>query len=486
MTTKSGFVRLLNALRSVREWRKHPLTVLGIVLTLLALVLASFWLWAGAHVADLGLNVAAELAGVGLTILVVDAIVQRREMQTLKQQLIREMSSTDKGIALRAARELDANGWLENGTLEGAYLWGANLQGAVLQGANLRRAMLGWANLQRANLLGVDLREAFLRGSNMQEARLWRGNCNKVDLREVNMQGALLCGASLREADLRDANMQGADLLGTNLQKADLRRAKLDGANLQQAKLDGANLQQVDLHGQFSLPRDQLAEMYGLRLATMPDGSRYNGCLNLRGDSEEARRDGVDPNAPAAMAEWYGVSLEEWVGGQTRALEHLLMEQNGRIVDYDVVLKRVEPLLVAATRGVLPLYDDIGHLFKEVYAHLRRHGIWPGGTHLAIYYATEHPKRNVDQEAAVPVPERVPSTRRVTVRELPGVEMMATLLHQGSFDDLGKTYTALQIWIEANGYRIAGPIREVYLRGPGSGVDPSSYLTEVQFPVEKA
>ena len=105
---------------------------------------------------------------------------------------------------------------------------------------------------------------------------------------------------------------------------------------------------------------------------------------------------------------------------------------------------------------------------------------------MAIYYATEHPRRNVDQEAAVPVPEGVPGSRRVTVRELPGVEMMATLLHQGSFDDLGKTYTALEIWIKVNGYRIAGPIREVYLRGPGSGVDPSSYLTEVQFPVEKA
>ena len=41
-------------------------------------------------------------------------------------------------------------------------------------------------------------------------------------------------------------------------------------------------------------------------------------------------------------------------------------------------------------------------------------------------------------------------------------------------------------WIEENGYRIAGHSREVYMRGPGEGIDPAHYVTEVQIPVEKA
>ena len=55
-------------------------------------------------------------------------------------------------------------------------------------------------------------------------------------------------------------------------------------------------------------------------------------------------------------------------------------------------------------------------------------------------------------------------------------------------------------WIEANGYRIVGPNREVYLRCPDNDYDdpaaygyddyvaddPAEYVTEVQFPVEKA
>jgi effector-binding domain-containing protein len=41
-------------------------------------------------------------------------------------------------------------------------------------------------------------------------------------------------------------------------------------------------------------------------------------------------------------------------------------------------------------------------------------------------------------------------------------------------------------WIEDNGYRIAGPMRETYLRGPGPGQpDLATYVTEIQVPVEK-
>ena len=39
------------------------------------------------------------------------------------------------------------------------------------------------------------------------------------------------------------------------------------------------------------------------------------------------------------------------------------------------------------------------------------------------------------------------------------------------------------MWIEANGYKIAGSNREVYIVG-GDQQDDESYVTEVQFPVE--
>ena len=71
-------------------------------------------------------------------------------------------------------------------------------------------------------------------------------------------------------------------------------------------------------------------------------------------------------------------------------------------------------------------------------------------------------------------------------RRLPAVDEMACLTHQGGYDTIGGTYGQLMSWIEAHGYHIAGPPREVYLRGPESGDDPSSYVTEIQIPVGKA
>jgi effector-binding domain-containing protein len=65
--------------------------------------------------------------------------------------------------------------------------------------------------------------------------------------------------------------------------------------------------------------------------------------------------------------------------------------------------------------------------------------------------------------------------------------MMACVVHHGPFTTIGEAYTAIMKWIEANGYRCVGPVREVYLREAEnvSQTDPNT-VTEIQFPVEKA
>ena len=64
---------------------------------------------------------------------------------------------------------------------------------------------------------------------------------------------------------------------------------------------------------------------------------------------------------------------------------------------------------------------------------------------------------------------------------------MAATTHHGAFVTIGQAYDALLKWIEASGYRIAGPCREIYLKPPaqaGSQTDPET-ITEIQFPVVK-
>ncbi len=162
------------------------------------------------------------------------------------------------------------------------------------------------------------------------------------------------------------------------------------------------------------------------------------------------------------------------------------IEQEDKMPAYEVVLKKVEPQTVAAIREVIPTYSDVSQLYGQLFAHLGQHKARPAGPPLAIYHDPEYRERDVDVEAAVPVAGPVVGSERVVVRELPGVERMACAVHQGSYESIGAAYNALMAWIESNGYRITGPCREVYPQGPESGRDPASYVTEVQFPVEKA
>jgi len=162
------------------------------------------------------------------------------------------------------------------------------------------------------------------------------------------------------------------------------------------------------------------------------------------------------------------------------------IEQEGTMSTQEVVLKKVPALTVASVRDIIPTYGDISKLFGEVFAHLGRHKVSPAGPPVAIYHDEEFRERDVDVEVAAPVAGAVPAGDRVKPRELPAVEEMACLVHQGSYESIGEAYNRLMAWIKANGYRITGACREVYVRGPESGDDPSTYVTEVQIPVEKA
>ena len=56
-------------------------------------------------------------------------------------------------------------------------------------------------------------------------------------------------------------------------------------------------------------------------LLTMPNGDTYNGRYKLSGDLGLARWAKVDVEDPAAMAEFYGVSMEEYKAGQEQTAE---------------------------------------------------------------------------------------------------------------------------------------------------------------------
>jgi DNA-binding transcriptional MerR regulator len=169
------------------------------------------------------------------------------------------------------------------------------------------------------------------------------------------------------------------------------------------------------------------------------------------------------------------------------------IERENRLSAYDVVLKEAEPRLIASVRAILPEHGAVGALFGEVYEALGEHveaALGPnpgeGGQTLVLWYDTEYKETDVDGAAAFFVNCPAPDNGRMSVHELPAATVASTI-HHGSYDTIGEAHSAVVTWIDANEYHIAGPDREIYLYNqmPIRRDDPT-YITEIQYPVEKA
>jgi hypothetical protein len=112
-------------------------------------------------ISDFYANVSVDCLSIAFAILVIDRLNERRAETERKAQLIREMGSSDTGIALRAVQELRAHGWLMDGSLRGVVLMDANLQGSNLWAADLQGSMLISTNLQGVFMHNADLRARF-------------------------------------------------------------------------------------------------------------------------------------------------------------------------------------------------------------------------------------------------------------------------------------------------------------------------------------
>jgi effector-binding domain-containing protein len=163
------------------------------------------------------------------------------------------------------------------------------------------------------------------------------------------------------------------------------------------------------------------------------------------------------------------------------------IEKEGAMPDYQVTVKRVEPMLVASVRDLLPTYGDVGRLYGEIFKYLGEKWVFkPAGPAMLILHDGEFKESNVDVEAAVPISKKISGSDRVKVYDLPAVEQIASVVYKGAYEDISEAYVALMTWIENNGYQIDGPNREIYLTDPNKVKNPGENVTEVQFPVKKA
>lgn len=163
------------------------------------------------------------------------------------------------------------------------------------------------------------------------------------------------------------------------------------------------------------------------------------------------------------------------------------IEMEGTMSEYEVILKAVEPIEVAGVRDFAPdqahISETFGRMYGMVMAEVTRQHAAFAGPSIALYHDEGFPETHIDIETTQPIRGTFHEANGVKGYTLPAANLACTI-HRGSFQNLGSAYEAIMKWIESGGYHIVGPSREVYLQFDPNA-DPNTWVTEIQFPVEK-
>ena len=115
------------------------------------------------------------------------------------------------------------------------------------------------------------------------------------------------------------------------------------------------------------------------------------------------------------------------------------IEQEGKMPEYDVILKTVAPILVAGRRIIVTENNEypvgLPEAFEETYHYVQAHGR-QAGLCIAVWY-TPMDAEEEDVEAVYPLESPIAESDRIRVHELPSVHV-ASVLYEGKMDNLVK------------------------------------------------
>ncbi len=152
----------------------------------------------------------------------------------------------------------------------------------------------------------------------------------------------------------------------------------------------------------------------------------------------------------------------------------------------EVSIKFLMSMKVAFTDKKGPR-EEVGKVIEQISQSLKEKKVKLAGAAMALLH--EEPKgmdfQKAHFEVCLPISGKVKGGGDIKDKELEK-GAFACLTHSGPPEKLPDAYQAILKWIEENGYRIAGPGREVYPQGMGgTGGVQQEYVVEIQFPVRK-
>ena len=156
--------------------------------------------------------------------------------------------------------------------------------------------------------------------------------------------------------------------------------------------------------------------------------------------------------------------LESTLAEEFNRLERLhtniFLLKNGGIPQVnEIIVKEVEPILVASTRKVFTknsFDENLEQMWPIVNNYINEKGIKRTIPCLMLYHSgwwdmkqwnINYDEQILDVEVVEPVTKFIEGYGEVQVYELPKIEKMACIVHHGSFSTIGKTFETLFEWI---------------------------------------
>lgn len=160
------------------------------------------------------------------------------------------------------------------------------------------------------------------------------------------------------------------------------------------------------------------------------------------------------------------------------------------VMTKDLTVKSHPSQIVAAWRTdttYSDVFDDIPAGFGRVLGFLESAEIDPIGGPFTVFYQAPDGDTPGDIAMCVPIaaafaPDSGAQSKDIQVVEIPE-NVTLSVMHQGSYADMGASYAAAAAWIQQHGHIITGPTREIYLNSPAE-VDEADLLTELLFPID--
>lgn len=162
------------------------------------------------------------------------------------------------------------------------------------------------------------------------------------------------------------------------------------------------------------------------------------------------------------------------------------MKEGKNMTKYNVVVKEIPERNVLSVRDVIADYTLEGELWQKLQqgVQVTNAKMKQPPLNMTLFHDVEYVEKDADVEVQTSVVGEYSDTEVAEFKKAPAFTM-ASVTFSGSFDQMPKVTQAIGEWLEANNYKIVGPMINIGHVSPGEDPNPDNWVTESGFVVSK-